>query len=302
MFASLHRRVPSRQILQLIIQELDNHSLPRLREYLERDPTPNIYALSGLFSKGAGSEFYIASNTIGDKIEGALVIRRGYKRPFAWLVTDSNESTEELSKLLNFENASIWVKPQYEDILEETISRIPSKIDSKERFDIMELDRTNTKLNIKYPWRRLSERDAYAWAKTEALAEQEEVVDKKGKNENVEPSEERIRSSERLLRTFSCFGIFDAEEKSILARSAIEELESATAIRRVFTNPALRNQGYGRSITSVAVQEAMKNRDSKRIVLFVLQNNHAAKQIYETMGFRRVASRTEFELIPKAKF
>jgi hypothetical protein len=55
---------------------------------------------------------------------------------------------------------------------------MPSKIDSKERFDI--IDRTNIKLDIKYPWRRPSERDAYAWAKTEALAEQEGevVVDK----------------------------------------------------------------------------------------------------------------------------
>jgi GNAT superfamily N-acetyltransferase len=282
----------------LIAREPDINSLPRLREYLELDPAPNIYALSGLLSKSEGTTFFMASRSDGGKIEGALAIRRGFKRPFAWLVTDSDESTLELSKVLNFENASVWVKPEYENIIEQAIEEMPCRVASKENFDIMELRRKNVKVEIKHEWRRLSESDAYAWAKTEAVAELEEG---QKASENLEPSDERIRSSERLLRNFSCFGIFDPGGKSIAARSAIEELASGTAIRRVFTEPTLRNQGYGRSITSVAVQEAMKKDEEVRIVLFVMQSNFPAKRIYETMGFRRVASRTEFEPVPKSK-
>lgn len=165
----------------------------------------------------------------------------------------------------------------------------------------MELDQKNVNLEIKHPWRKLSEEDAYAWAKTEALAELEE----EGENgepfiDNIEPSQERVFSSERLLRMLSCFGIFDKDEKSIIiARSAIEHLACGIAIRRVFTRPAFRNQGYGRSITSVAVEEATKkNGKGEKILLFVIQTNASAKRIYQVIGFRTVGSRTEYELVP----
>ncbi len=293
--------------MALIVRELNDYNddaASHLREYLEREPAPNIYALSGLISKTEGSKFYIAVRGSGE-IEGALAIRRRFRRAFIWFATESRESTEALSKVLNSEDASVWVKPEYEDVLEKAIiDNARCKSTGKATFDIMELDRENVKLAVKYKWRRLSESDAYAWAKTEALAEREEEEEGAPTGhrfENVEPSAERVESSQRLLRTLSCFGICDPSEKIILARSAIEELASATAIRRVFTDPALRGRGYGRSITSVAVQEAMKNRPGARILLFVLQKNRPAKQIYETIGFHTVASRTEFELkVPSA--
>jgi GNAT superfamily N-acetyltransferase len=286
--------------MALIVRELNDHddeSASRLREYLERDPAPNIYALSGLISKSEGSKFFIAVRG-GGEIEGALAIRRGFRRAFIWFATESRESTEALSKVLNSEDASVWVKPEYEAFLEKAIiNTTRCKSTGKATFDIMELDREKVKLAVKYKWRRLSESDAYAWAKTEALAErEEEAAATGGRFENVEPSAERVESSQRLLKTLSCFGICDPSEKTILARSAIEELALGTAIRRVFTDPALRGRGYGRSITSVAVQEAMKKRPDARILLFVLQNNRPAKRIYETLGFHTVASRTEFEL------
>ena len=281
----------------MIIRELDDNSFPRLKQYLELEPASNIYALSNLLSNTEGSRFFNATSHDEGKIDGPLAIRLGFKRPFIWLVTDTIESTIVLSKkVLNFQNASLWVKPENEDILETEVNKMSCKINRKRPYDIMELDRSNVKLDIKHEWIRLSKNDAHAWAKTEALAEKEEVGDKKAGRENLEPSQEQIKSSERLLGTLSCFGIFGSDQQSLIARSALEELSGTTAIRRVFTDPAFRNLGYGRSITSVAVQEALKNKDHPRIILFVLQNNGAAKRVYETLGFHRVGSRTELEL------
>ncbi len=259
------------------------------------------------------AKFFVATSKGPGKdqtpVTGVLMIYRGMRRNSSWLVADSPEIAIELSEHIQFQKGSIWTKPEFESVLQQAQGSrsVPWKIESKMPFAIMKLDPEHTNLAINHEWRTLSESDAYEFAKSTVMMEIEEREDEKSAEEQArntaafeklmqtEPSTEEINASRDFIKRFPSFGII--QNGTLAARAAIEVLGNMVAIRRVFTNPNNRRKGFGMSITSVAVREALKHENSD-IILFVRENNYGAKKIYEKIGFRKVAARTEFDLAP----
>jgi ribosomal protein S18 acetylase RimI-like enzyme len=294
-------------LFPLQVRELDGKLVSNLREYLELDPVPNVYILVNLLTMNDRSKFFVAS-TGGDKDEivGALLVHRGFRKAIGWLVAETQESAAELSSQIDFASGSVWTKPEFEKTLQETTKspKVPWKIQSRRSFDIMQLCETEPELQIKHEWKLLSESDAGEWARANVMMDfEEDELERTGEVRDElfdrllhkEPTAEEIDGAKAFLRRSPSFGIF--EGKTLVARAAIERLGDAIAIRRVFTNPSFRKKGYGQSITSVAVQEALKEKSSY-IILFVRERNYGARRMYERMGFRTVAKRTEFDLEP----
>lgn len=288
------------------VEELNHRLIPNLREYLERDAASNIYILFNLLSKNERAKFFLAAND-RNEVAGVLLVHRGFRKHLGWLVADSQEAVVELSKFIQFRSGNVWTNPEHEKILQEVSEsrKAPWKISSKANFEVMKLDRSSLKLEVNHEWRKLSESDALEWAKGAIMMDVEER--KGGRKEQEQPDKslakeilptaEDIESARNSLQRMPSFGIF--VNGTVAARSAIEVLgDLGVAIRRVFTNPNYRNRGYGISITSVAVQEALKESSSGNILLFVRQDNYSAKKIYDKIGFRSAGIRTEFELEP----
>jgi ribosomal protein S18 acetylase RimI-like enzyme len=277
----------------------------RVRNYLERNPIPNVYVLFNLLAQRDKSKYYVATAE-SKEVAGVLLTYQGFRRPVCWLVAESAESARHLAKFIQFSSGAVWTQLELEEVLRGASESggVPWKIASSVRFAVMKLDRSKTELKIKNEWRNLSEADAYQWAKADVMMNFEEHELEKDRQENnelyyevlqKEPNAEQIESARSFLRRSPSFGIFEGE--TLASRAAIEELGGvATAIRRVFTNPKYRKRGYALSITSVAAREAMK--DSGDIILFVRDRNFGAKKMYERIGFRSVAKRIEVDLEP----
>jgi RimJ/RimL family protein N-acetyltransferase len=286
------------------VHELKPDLLPKLREYLERNAAPNVYFLFSLFERSERSKFYVTLDD-GGEVTGALMVLQGFRRPFAWLAGDSREAASSLAKLIQFSKGMVWTSPEFEAVLEDSAEGKPWKIVSKVPFSIMTLERSRVKLDNEREWRKLSPDDSYAWAKSNVMMNFEEEAEEEHPEKAVrieeilqkEPTKEDIASATEFLKRSACFGIFDGD--TLAARSAIEYLGNAVALRRIFTHPNYRKKGYGLAITSVAVEEALKVQGARTVLLFVRASNESAKRLYEKIGFRPVATRTEFELSAK---
>jgi RimJ/RimL family protein N-acetyltransferase len=280
------------------VQEINDSQRPRLQKYLERDVIPNTYLLWGLQDTSGTTKFYTTSDE-KDDITGTLMVRRGPRRSFSWLIADTGDAAAELSNKISAVPGLLWTMQKFGKILEElSMAGLNSwKIDSQTPFDVMKLDYSKLKLNIVHPWRQLTASDAYEWAKANLMMDSEESGDPVLEVPSREPTSEEIESSKGFLDRAKAFGIFD-DENLLAARAATEDLRVAVAIRRVFTNSKYRNRGYARSITSVAVQEAVRI-NPENVFLFVRDENSGAKKVYEKIGFKSVAKRTEYDLVPR---
>jgi ribosomal protein S18 acetylase RimI-like enzyme len=294
----------------MVVKEVGEDLFPSAQEYLERDPLANVYPLSNLVSRNDKSRFFVRLVENSGRVDGLLMIIKGFRRPSAWLIADSDQTVRELSTNLQFSSGRIWTKPEKEQILNE-ISQSefsPWKIKSRMIFDQMVLDFSKLNLRTSHDWRRLTEEDAEEWTRANWIMDFDEhslgKLDNKSDALSVhhelyarKPSSEDLASARDFLRKTPSFGII--ENGILAARSAFEELDGiAIAIRRIYTRPEYRGRGYGLAITSVAVQEAMKQGPGKPVILFVLRDNAQAKRIYQKIGFRMIAERVELQVEP----
>ncbi len=175
--------------------------------------------------------------------------------PVAWLVSESTEAAAELARFIQFPAGSIWTTNELGKVLDEEFN---DRIKSKMQFNVMRLDKLRKGLEIKHEWRRLSAIDYYQWPRMNVMMDREESDERLPDKENTarEPTIEELESAKSFLDRSVAFGIFDGDE--LISMASVEVLSQLdSVIRRVFTHPKYRGQGFAKSVTLVSVKEGL---------------------------------------------
>jgi len=253
------------------------------------DPIPNVYVLQNLGPVNQKPTFYIAINEEKSQdVVGVLLIRKGLRgHPVGWLVSESIEAATELAKLIQFPEGSIWTTNELGKVLDK---QFDDRIKSRIQFNVMRLDRLRKEFETKHKWRRLTPVDFYQWARMNIMMNREESGEE---NTVREPTNEELESAKSFLDRSIVFGIFDGDE--LISMASVEVLSQLdSAIRRVFTRPKYRGQGFAKSVTLVSAKEALEH--SERALLFVRKDNYAAIKVYDDIGFSTVTERIQYAL------
>jgi predicted GNAT family acetyltransferase len=88
-------------------------------------------------------------------------------------------------------------------------------------------------------------------------------------------------------------GAFDGDKLVSTAASHLR-LPFVWVIGGVFTDPGYRGRGFGISVASPVLREAMANVD--RAMLLVRTDNLAAKKMYGKLGFRTIGQRAWLDI------
>ncbi|HID90401.1 TPA: GNAT family N-acetyltransferase, partial [Candidatus Bathyarchaeota archaeon] len=86
-----------------------------------------------------------------------------------------------------------------------------------------------------------------------------------------------------IIKEQPVYGIF-ADSTLVSAATFHVRLPEIWIIGGLYTRPEYRNLGYATSITSVMVKDALW--ETGCIGLYVREDNHPAKRVYEKTGFR----------------
>ena len=85
----------------------------------------------------------------------------------------------------------------------------------------------------------------------------------------------------------------EGEARSILAYSVYERVADELHVHNVAVHPKHRGQGLGRTLVRLVLELGARG-GARAALLEVRRSNRAARQLYESLGFRAVATRRNY--------
>lgn len=253
------------------ITKLNRELIKPLENYLQRDPVKNAYIIDALRREKEKSDFYIAFES--SMIQGVLLTYRGYVEGASAIFRGTEEAVYKLFDWTTGDERdswiSCWVAPRLSDYFCTNLKMknifsgkilYADKLGVRERAaHKVEILRKFDSASIAQTWK--------GWIQGTSLDELEKSVEQ-GMSSNVN----------------TYFGV--KVDGDLISTACTTRVPPHTAIlRRVYTEPEYRNNGYGTAVVTKALTEELKTVDS--VCLITRGKNESAQQLYEKLSFKK---------------
>jgi GNAT superfamily N-acetyltransferase len=242
------------------VKGLTDDLVPLIDAFLHRDPFVNAYAIWDLYFLPHRARFFICLED--GELKGLLLDYLGHTGVHSIWLWGIEEAVEKLLGIPSYERMIFHVPPEFEPIVRRRFT-----ITARYPVDFMLLRRGGEHLYIKHEIRQLTPADAISLTSLRRET----------------PTDKDVEEAKSLIEEQPFYGIF--KNGTLISVACIQaKIPEIWIIGGIYTKPEYRNKGYATSLTSFLVKEVLA--ETEHVGLYVREDNHPAKHIYEKVGFK----------------